>query len=116
MCYSLPIADRKALITGGTKGIGAAVATRLREDGATMLITARARPDDLRAQDLFVAADITTAKGFAVIAEAVSDQLGGIDIIGHVVGGSSAPADGFAVLSAAEWSRAFDLNLFPAVR
>jgi NAD(P)-dependent dehydrogenase (short-subunit alcohol dehydrogenase family) len=46
MCYSLPLAGRKALITGGTKGIGAAVATRLREDGATVLITARVRPDD----------------------------------------------------------------------
>jgi len=116
MCHSLPLAGRKALITGGTKGIGAAVATRLREDGTTVLITARVRPDDLRAQDLFVAADITTAKGCAVIAEAVSDQLGGIDIIVHVVGGSSAPAGGFAVLNDAEWSRAFDLNLFPAVR
>jgi NAD(P)-dependent dehydrogenase (short-subunit alcohol dehydrogenase family) len=76
MCYSLPLAGRKAFITGGTRGIGAAVATRLREDGATVLITARVRPDDLRAQDLFVAADITSAKGCAVIAEAVSDQLG----------------------------------------
>jgi NAD(P)-dependent dehydrogenase (short-subunit alcohol dehydrogenase family) len=88
----------------------------LREDGATVLITARVRPDDLRAHDLFVAADINTAKGCAVIAEAVSDQLGGIDIIVHVVGGSSAPAGGFAVLNDAEWARAFDLNLFPAVR
>src|SRR5215468_2388490 len=116
MCDSLPLAGRKALVTGGTKGIGAAVATRLREDGATVLITARARPDDLRAQDLFVAADITTTNGCAVIANAVSDQLGGIDIIVHVVGGSSAPAGGFAVLNDAEWSRALDLNLFPAVR
>jgi NAD(P)-dependent dehydrogenase (short-subunit alcohol dehydrogenase family) len=114
MCCSLPLAGRTALITGGTKGIGEAVATRLREDGATVLITARVRPDDLREQDLFVAADITTAKSCAVIAEAVSDQLGGIDIIVHVVGGSS--TGGFAVLNDAEWSRAFDLNLFPAVR
>ena len=114
MCCSLPLAGRTALITGGTKGIGEAVATRLREDGATVLITARVRPDDLREQDLFVAADITTAKSCAVIAEAVSDQLGGIDIIVHVVGGS--PTGGFAVLNDAEWSRAFDLNLFPAVR
>jgi NAD(P)-dependent dehydrogenase (short-subunit alcohol dehydrogenase family) len=40
----------------------------------------------------------------------------GIDIIVHVVGGSSAPAGGFAVLDDGEWYRALDLNLFPAVR
>jgi NAD(P)-dependent dehydrogenase (short-subunit alcohol dehydrogenase family) len=34
----------------------------------------------------------------------------------HVVGGSSAPAGGFAVLNDEEWPRALDLNLFPAVR
>jgi NAD(P)-dependent dehydrogenase (short-subunit alcohol dehydrogenase family) len=46
----------------------------------------------------------------------VRDRLGGIDIIIHVVGGSSAPAGGFAVLDDAEWHRALDLNFFPAVR
>ena len=44
------------------------------------------------------------------------DRLGGVDIIVHVVGGSSAPAGGFAVLDDAEWQRALDLNLLPAVR
>jgi NAD(P)-dependent dehydrogenase (short-subunit alcohol dehydrogenase family) len=33
-----------------------------------------------------------------------------------VVGGSSAPAGGFAGLDDSEWQRALDLNLFPAVR
>jgi NAD(P)-dependent dehydrogenase (short-subunit alcohol dehydrogenase family) len=65
---------------------------------------------------LFVAADITTADGCVAVADAVRDRLGGIDIIVHVVGGSSAPAGGFAVLDDAEWQRALDLNLMPAVR
>ena len=34
----------------------------------------------------------------------------------HVVGGSSAPAGGFAMLDDEEWQRALGLNLFPAVR
>jgi NAD(P)-dependent dehydrogenase (short-subunit alcohol dehydrogenase family) len=46
----------------------------------------------------------------------VHDRLGGVDIIVHVVGGSGAPAGGFAVLDDQEWQRALDLNLFPAVR
>lgn len=107
---------KHVLVTGGTKGIGAAVATRLREGGATVLTTARTKPNDLADAALFVASDITTAEGCATVADAVRDRLGGIDIIVHVVGGSTAPAGGFAVLDDNQWQRALDLNLFPAVR
>jgi NAD(P)-dependent dehydrogenase (short-subunit alcohol dehydrogenase family) len=65
---------------------------------------------------MFVSADITTAEGCAAVADAVLKRLGGVDIIAHVVGGTSAPAGGFAVLDDQEWQRALDLNLFPAVR
>jgi len=106
---------RRALVTGSTKGIGEAVAARLHEAGATVLTTARTRPRD-RVGDHFVAADVTTVEGCARVVTAVREQLGGIDVIVHVVGGSSAPAGGFAVLDEGEWHRALDLNLFPAVR
>jgi NAD(P)-dependent dehydrogenase (short-subunit alcohol dehydrogenase family) len=112
----LELVGLRAIVTGGTKGIGEAVAARLREAGARVLTTARTRPDHLAPGDLFVAADITTAEGCATVADAVTEQLGGIDIIVHVVGGSSAPAGGFAVLDDREWQRALDQNLFPAVR
>ena len=107
---------KRVLVTGGTKGIGGAVAMRLREAGARVLTTARRRPSDLADTNLFVSSDITTAEGCETVADAVRERLGGIDIIVHVVGGSSAPAGGFAVLDDGEWSRAFNLNLFPAVR
>jgi NAD(P)-dependent dehydrogenase (short-subunit alcohol dehydrogenase family) len=109
-------ADSRVLVTGGTKGIGQATAARLRDGGATVLTTARERPSDFPDTDLFVAADITSAEGCAAIADAVLKLLGGIDIIIHVVGGSSAPAGGFAVLDDSEWQRALALNFFPAVR
>jgi len=115
MSDNLELHGRRALVTGGTKGIGKAVATRLREAGATVLTTARTRPGDLF-DNLFVAAEITTPEGCATVANAVRDRLGGIDIIVHVVGGSSAPAGGFAVLDDGQWHRALDLNLLPAVR
>jgi NAD(P)-dependent dehydrogenase (short-subunit alcohol dehydrogenase family) len=73
-----------------------------------VLTAARTRLDHLAPGDLFVAADITTAEGCATVADAVTEQLGGIDIIVHVVGGSSAPAGGFAVLDDREWQRALD--------
>jgi NAD(P)-dependent dehydrogenase (short-subunit alcohol dehydrogenase family) len=107
---------KRVLVTGATKGIGQAVAKRFRDGGAAVLTTARDRPGDLADTDLFVGTDISTAEGCAAVADAVLKRLGGIDIIVHVVGGSSAPAGGFAVLDDHEWQRALALNLFPAVR
>src|SRR5258705_5128493 len=108
--------NKRVLVTAGTKGIGQAVVTRLREAGARVLTTARGQPSDSADKDLFVAADISTGEGCTLVADAVRQRLGGIDIMVHVAGGSSAPAGGFAVLDDKEWQRALDLNLFPAVR
>jgi NAD(P)-dependent dehydrogenase (short-subunit alcohol dehydrogenase family) len=115
------VADRelhglRALVTGASKGIGHAVAVQLHQDGATVLATARTAPGRLPDGAQFVTADATTAEGCARVAETVRDRFGAIDIVVHVVGGSSAPAGGFAVLDDLEWQRAMDLNLFPAVR
>ncbi|HBK47205.1 MAG TPA: short-chain dehydrogenase, partial [Xanthomonadaceae bacterium] len=68
------------------------------------------------ADALSVAADLTTAEGCARVVEAVNERLGGVDIVVHVLGGSSAPGGGFAALDDAQWQRELDLNLFPAVR
>jgi NAD(P)-dependent dehydrogenase (short-subunit alcohol dehydrogenase family) len=116
MSNALELGGLRALVTGGTKGIGEAVVVRLRELGARVLITARTPPDRLAPGDLFVASDVATAEGCAAVVDAVSEQLGGVDIVVHVVGGSSAPGGGFAALNDREWQRAFDWNLFPAVR
>src|SRR4051794_16001943 len=116
MSDNLELEGLRALVTGGTKGIGEAVTARLREVGATVLATARKRPGDLADAALFVAGDLATVEGCAAVADAVRERLGGVDIIAHVVGGSSASAGGFAVLDDGEWQRALELNLFPAVR
>jgi NAD(P)-dependent dehydrogenase (short-subunit alcohol dehydrogenase family) len=113
---TLELAGYRALVTGGTQGIGAAVVTRLREAGATVLTTARRPPAEFASDQLFVAADIATVEGCAVVADAVMERLGGIDVIVHVVGGSSAPGGGFAVLDEIEWHSALNQNLLPAVR
>jgi NAD(P)-dependent dehydrogenase (short-subunit alcohol dehydrogenase family) len=104
---------KRVLVTGGTKSVGQAATERLRGDGARVLTTARKRPDNLADARLFVATDITAAEGCAAVAQAVRERLGGIDIMVHVVGGSSAPAGGFAVLDDAEWHRALDLESVP---
>jgi hypothetical protein len=50
------------------------------------------------------------------LCDAVRKRLGGVDIVVHVVGGSSAPAGGFAALDDEVWQRELDLNLLAAVR
>ena len=112
---NLNLNGRRVLITGGSKGVGAATVALFREEGAQVLTTARTRPADLP-DELFVTADLTTAEGCATVADAVNERLGGVDIIVHVLGGSSAPGGGFAALGEQEWQRELDINLFPAVR
>ena len=80
----LELEGKRALVTGGTKGVGAAVVAALREAGARVLTTARKRPEDVSKVE-FVAADVATAEGCAAVADAVRKQLGGIDILVHVV-------------------------------
>ena len=116
MSDDLELSGRRALVTGGTQGIGEAVVARLRGAGVRVLTTARTTPSMLREADLFVAADVATAEGCAIVAAAARDRLSGVDIIVHGVGGSSAPGGGFAVLDDDQWHRALDQNLFPAVR
>jgi NAD(P)-dependent dehydrogenase (short-subunit alcohol dehydrogenase family) len=112
----LQIRGKRALVTGGTRGIGQAVVTALREAGAIVLTTARSRPAEVPDSDSFVAADVSTAEGAERVANVVLDRMDGVDIVVHVVGGSSAPAGGFAVLDDGEWSKALDQNLMSAVR
>jgi NAD(P)-dependent dehydrogenase (short-subunit alcohol dehydrogenase family) len=115
MSGDLQLSGLRALVSGGTKGVGEAVVARLREAGVKVLTTARSR-GELSVDEMFVAADVTSAEGCKTIADAVRRRLGGVDIIVHVVGGSSAPAGGFAVLDDEVWQRELNLNLLAAVR
>lgn len=110
-----PLHGRRALVTGGTKGAGAATVEHLRAAGATVITTARSLPDGEPAPEHFIAADMATRKG----ADLIIDRLQGpeaVDIVVHMVGGSTAPSGGFAALTDEEWMAALNLNLLGAVR
>lgn len=116
MSLDLHLANSRAFVTGGTRGIGAAVVEALRNTGARVVTTARSLPTK-PAQDVhYIAADLATADGCAAAAGSVLAQLGSIDIAVNVVGGSTAPAGGFAALDDASWWRELDQNLMSAVR
>jgi NAD(P)-dependent dehydrogenase (short-subunit alcohol dehydrogenase family) len=107
---------KRALVTGGTRGIGEAIVHRLRGSGATVVATARSTPHDLPQPDLFVEADLSTAEGAERVVRHVRERLGGVDILVNNVGGSSAPGGGFAALTDEHWQQALNGNLLAAVR
>ena len=110
------LANKKALVTGGTKGMGEAIVKRLRQAGAMVITTARSVPEDLQSPELFVQSDISTPDGVDKVVKEVSARLGGVDILINNVGGASAPSGGALVLSDEHWQQAFNDNLFAAVR
>lgn len=111
----ISLEGKRALVTSGTRGAGAATVKLFQELGAQVLTSARSKPDDLPAE-MFVGVDLTTPEGCAQLAQAVRERLGGIDIIVHMLGGSSAPAGGYEALTDEEWRKELDLNLMPAIR
>ena len=115
MTQFLTLQGRRALITGGTSGAGAATVALFKDLGASVLTTARKKPADF-AGAAFVEADLTTTAGVKTVVDAVQRELGGLDILVNVLGGSSAPSGGFAALTDEEWEKEFNLNFFPAVR
>ncbi|HEY0118956.1 MAG TPA: SDR family oxidoreductase [Cellulomonas sp.] len=111
---ALALLDRRAVVVGGTKGLGAAVVRRLASAGARVIAIGRNRPATTDAVRV-VLADVTDPGAAAVIAAAVREE-GGLDILVHVAGGSASPSGGHAAMTDADWDAELTLNLLAAVR
>lgn len=105
-----------ALVTGGTKGIGKAIADRLSSNGAKVIVTARNLPEDLNAEHYFIAADVALPESVAHVVNEIAAKFGKVDILINNAGANQAPAGGFSVLSDQDWSNALNINLFTAIR
>lgn len=114
MSFDLQLQGRRALVTGATLGVGAAVVETLVAAGVRVVASARTVPTSQEVT--YVAADLSTAEGCEHLCLCTREALGGVDILVHVLGGSSAPAGGFAALQDRHWQAELDLNLMPAVR
>jgi len=109
-------ADKRVLVTGGTKGMGEAIVRRLAVGGATVATTARSPLPEGQSPALFVQADIATPEGVERVASEVLARLGSIDILINNVGGSSAPSGGVLALTDKDWLHTLNTNLLAAVR
>lgn len=114
--FSKELVGRRALVTGGTRGIGAAIAQRLLDAGAQVVVSARSRGDVLVEGASFVAGDVSTTEGVKAIADGALRARGGLDILVNNAGGGRAFPAGTASIPDEEWRSTFDLNLFSAVR
>src|SRR5262252_5024934 len=108
-------AGKRILVTGGSKGIGAAIVNRLRRGGGAVLAVARSIPADCDPKQ-FIQADVSTRAGTDHVIKETFDRLGGLDILINGAGGSSAPGGGALALSDDIWQQEFELNLFSAAR
>lgn len=109
-------AGKNVVLTGGTKGAGGAAYRRFSEGGARVMTAARSDRSGFVPAELFVQADLGSAEGAATLAAEALARLGTVDILVHVVGGSSAPGGGFAALDERDWMAELNLNLMSAVR
>ncbi len=108
-------AGKRVLISGGTKGLGRATVDRFLAGGARVITSARGALEPIDGVE-FVQADLTTAEGGEALAKAAIDRLGGVDIVAHVLGGSTTPGGGFAMLTDDYWLSELNLNLLATVR
>lgn len=82
-------ANRVALITGGTSGIGAAIARVLADDGARVFVAARSAPDDDALEQMnseFIACDVTDERAVSDLVKQVQARAGRLDLAVNAAG------------------------------
>jgi len=105
-----------ALVTGGTKGIGKAIADRLSNSGIQVIITARKAPAEVTEGQYFIQADLAQSESAKIIAAEILKKYGRIDIIVNNAGANLSPGGGFSTLSDEHWNNDWQTNFMSVVR
>ncbi|RYD70131.1 MAG: SDR family oxidoreductase, partial [Sphingobacteriales bacterium] len=114
--FNNELAGKIALVTGGTKGAGRAIAKRLLQAGATVIITARNAPEKENENMHFISADLSKTTDAQKVISDVLSTYGRLDILVNNMGSSVTPAGGFAALSDDDWESTLQANLLAPVR
>lgn len=122
MTKDRPLGGQVAIVTGGAKGIGAAVAECLAEDGAHVALVAR-DSEALRAraaaldgkfpgrESLAVQCDVTDEQQVRAMVDAVAGRFGGMDILVNTAGGTGPIETPAHEYPAGEFRRILELNV-----
>ncbi|MGE8340714.1 MAG: SDR family oxidoreductase [Flavobacterium sp.] len=116
MDYQNELSGKIALVTGGTKGTGMAIAERLLQAGATVIITARNAPEKENTKLHFIASDLSKAEGTQKVVSEILSTYGRLDILVNNLGSSTTPAGGFSALTDDDWVSTLEANLLAPVR
>jgi NAD(P)-dependent dehydrogenase (short-subunit alcohol dehydrogenase family) len=113
---SKEFAGRRALVTGGSRGIGAAIGQRLLDAGATVAVTARSRHEQTPKNATFFTGDILTYEGARKIGEEALRILGGLDILVNNAAAARVHLPNSEAIPDDEWVDAVNSNYLSAVR
>lgn len=114
--FNNELAGKVALVTGGTKGAGEAIAQRLARAGATVIIAARNAPATIQDGFHFIAADLSKPEGTQKVIAEITGRYGGLDILVNNMGGSETPGGGFSAATDQSWEETLNTNLLAPVR
>lgn len=114
--FNNELSGKIALVTGGTKGAGRAIAERLLQAGATVIITARNTPEKENSKLHFIPSDLSKAEGAQKVVGEVLSAYGRLDILVNNLGSSETPAGGFNALTDKDWESTLQANLLAPVR
>lgn len=112
---ALDLTGQRAVVTGGTRGIGAGVAQVLAAAGADVIVSGRTPVEDPPA-GRFVRADLSTPNGPADLARVVLKLLGGVDVLVDNVGGHTSAHHDIMAMTDEDWFGDLSSNLMSAVR
>lgn len=120
----LKLTDRVAVVTGGSKGIGFAVARTLVEEGAKVVVASRKSTSELDALGgdrlVHVSVDLMEPDAPAHVVNRAVEAFGGLDILVNNAGGPppgvTLPRGSFMDASDEDWHAVFEFNLLSPVR
>lgn len=118
------LSGKRAVVTGGTSGIGFAIARRLAESGAAVMISGRSAERgeqaartlaDLGADAAFVAGDMGAYADSQAVIDAAVARFGGVDML--ISAGAAGPfgPKPFADMTPGELEASFSMRFFPRI-
>jgi NAD(P)-dependent dehydrogenase (short-subunit alcohol dehydrogenase family) len=107
---------RRALVTGGSRGIGGAIVRRLLSAGARVVAVARHAVEDFPADAAWIQGDVSSVAGVQAIVEQTSAIFGSVDILVNNAASGRIHPGGSLTIPDSEWQDDFNTNFFSAVR